>query len=135
VGVENHWKNLQETFDILKRYNMKLNPEKCAFRFGSGKFLGFMVSNRRIAINPNKIKVIKDITMVDIVKVVHRLTGRRVALGWFISRSSDKSHRFFSISKKKKNNFSWTLEYQQALEELKRYLSSQPLLHTPKADE
>ncbi|XP_059295468.1 uncharacterized protein LOC132048801 [Lycium ferocissimum] len=29
-----------ETFDILHKYNMKLNPEKCALRVDSGKFLG-----------------------------------------------------------------------------------------------
>lgn len=113
---------------------MKLNLEKCAFGVGSGKFLGFMVSNRGIEVNPDKIKAIEDITIVDNVKVVQRLTGRIAALGQFISSSSDKSHRFFALLKKK-NDFSWTPECQQALEELKKYLSSLPLLHTSKADE
>nr|XP_009788817.1 PREDICTED: uncharacterized protein LOC104236569 [Nicotiana sylvestris] len=49
-------------------------------------------------------------------------------------RSSDRSHHFFSLFKKK-NSFEWTPECQHALEELKRYLSSPPLLHTPKEDE
>ena len=39
-----HLDDLQETFNMLKQYNMKLNPSKCAFRISSGKFLGFMVS-------------------------------------------------------------------------------------------
>ena len=72
--------------------NMKLNPEKCAFRVGSGKFLGFIVSNRRIEINPDEIKSIEDISVVDNVKVIQRLTGRIAALGRFISRSVEKSH-------------------------------------------
>ncbi|XP_070039629.1 uncharacterized mitochondrial protein AtMg00810-like [Nicotiana tomentosiformis] len=92
-----------------------------------------MVSNRGIEINPDKIKAIEDITVVDNVKAGQRITGRIAALGWFISRSSDKSHWFFSLLKKK-NNFSWIQECQQALEELKQYLLSPPLLHTPKAD-
>lgn len=102
---EDHLKHLQETFDILKEYNMKLNPEKCAFRAGSGKFLGFVISNRGIKINPDKIKAIERITVVDNVKAVQRLTGRITAFCRFISRSSDKSHRVFSLLKKK-NNFS-----------------------------
>ncbi|XP_019259970.1 PREDICTED: uncharacterized protein LOC109238001 [Nicotiana attenuata] len=100
----------------------------------SGKFLGFMESNRGTEINPDKIKAIEHITVVDNVKVVQRLTGHIVALGRFISRSSNKSHRFILLLKKK-NNCTWTSECQQALEDLKRYLSSPLLLHTPRADE
>ena len=36
--------DLQETFDTLQSYNMKLNPSKCVFGVTTGKFLGFMVS-------------------------------------------------------------------------------------------
>ena len=39
-----HKMNLQETFELLQRHDMKLNPLKCAFRVNSGKFLGFMVT-------------------------------------------------------------------------------------------
>jgi len=81
LRAEDHLTHLQETFKILRKYNMKLNPEKCVFGVGSGKFLGFMVSNRGIEINPDKIKAIEDITIVDSVKAVQRLTGRIAALG------------------------------------------------------
>ena len=55
-----HLDDLQKTFNTLRRYNMKLNPNKCAFGVASGKFLGFMVSHRRIEANPEKIKAILD---------------------------------------------------------------------------
>ncbi|KAM2120644.1 hypothetical protein ACFX1Q_018554 [Malus domestica] len=42
--ADQHITNLSETFTILKRYRMRLNPNKCAFGVGSGKFLGFMIS-------------------------------------------------------------------------------------------
>ena len=60
LDEEKHLDDLQETFDTLRRYNMKLNPSKCAFGVSSGKFLGFMVSHRGIEENPNKIQVILD---------------------------------------------------------------------------
>ena len=47
-----HTKHLQETFELLHTYGMKLNPLKYAFRVSSGKFLGFMVTQRGIEANP-----------------------------------------------------------------------------------
>ena len=53
-----HLDDLQETFDTLRQYNMKLNPNKCTFEVSSGKFLGFRVSHRGIEVNPDKIQAI-----------------------------------------------------------------------------
>ena len=50
-----HLDNLQETFETLRRYKMKLNPSKCVFGVSSGMFLGFMVSQKGIEANPDKI--------------------------------------------------------------------------------
>ena len=55
-----HPKHLQEAFELLRRYGMKLNPLKCAFGVNSGKFLGFMVTQRRIEANPIQLKAIMD---------------------------------------------------------------------------
>ena len=58
LDEKKHLNDLQETFDTLRRYNMKLNLSKCAFRVSSGKFLGFMVSQREIEANLDKIQTI-----------------------------------------------------------------------------
>ena len=42
--VELHLDDLKETFNTLRKYQMRLNPPKCVFRVSSSKFLGFMVS-------------------------------------------------------------------------------------------
>ena len=55
---DDHLQDLKETFDTLRSYNMKLNPSKCAFGVTTGKFLGFMVSQRGIEANPDKIRAI-----------------------------------------------------------------------------
>ena len=44
LDEEKYLDDLQETFDTLKRYNMKLNSSKCSFEVSSGKFLEFIVS-------------------------------------------------------------------------------------------
>ena len=59
---------------------MKLNPAKCAFGVSAGKFLSFIVNNRGIEANPDKIKVVLDILPPSNIKEVQRLTGRIAAL-------------------------------------------------------
>ena len=51
---DDHLNDLKETFDTLWSYNIKLNLSKCAFGVTARKFLGFIVSQRGIEINPNK---------------------------------------------------------------------------------
>ena len=60
IDEGSHLDNLQETFETLRRYKMKLNPSKCAFRVSSGKFLGLVVSQRGIEANSYKIQAILD---------------------------------------------------------------------------
>ncbi|KAL0313362.1 UNVERIFIED_CONTAM: hypothetical protein Sradi_5735500 [Sesamum radiatum] len=55
---EDHPQDLQVCFGILQRFGMKLNPAKCTFGVHGGKFLGFMISQRGIKVNPEKIKAI-----------------------------------------------------------------------------
>ena len=117
--------DLQETFDTLKRYNMKLNPSKCAFGVASGKFLGFMVSHKEIEANPEKIKAILDMKSPQNIKEVQSLTGRVAALNKFVSKATDKCLPFFRVLKKA---FKWTDKYQKAFQDLKMYLVTAPLL-------
>ncbi|XP_072088018.1 uncharacterized protein [Arachis hypogaea] len=42
----NHLDNFAEIFSQIRKYNMRLNPEKCAFGTESGEFLGFMLASR-----------------------------------------------------------------------------------------
>ena len=124
---EDHLKDLEETFNILRSYNMKLNPSKCAFGVTTGKFLGFMVSQRGIEANTDKIRAIVEMAPLKNVKEVQSLNGKVAILDRFILRATDKCLPFFHMSKK---SFEWTTKCQQAFEELKAYLSS-PLLLSP----
>jgi hypothetical protein len=54
--------DLQETFDNLDRYKLKLNPTKCSFGVPVGQLLGFLVSARGIEANPEKIQAILTMT-------------------------------------------------------------------------
>ena len=96
---ENHLEDLGETFDTLRSYNMKLNPRKCAFEVTAGKFLGFMVSQRGIEANPDKIRAIIEMKPPRNVKEVQSLNGKVAVLNRFVSRATDKCLPFFPHTK------------------------------------
>ena len=109
---------------------MKLNASKCTFGVGSGKFLGYLVNHRGIEANPEKVQALLDIKSPKSVKEVQRLTGMIAALNRFISKSSNKCHPFFATIKKFKT-FVWTEECEEALTQIKLYMSSPPLISIP----
>ena len=127
-----HLDDLRETFTTLKQYQMKLNPSKCVFGIASGKFLGFMVSQRGIESNPEKVQTIINMASPRTVKEVQKLNGRIAALNRFVSRATDKCLPFF---KTLKQAFTWTNECEEAFQDLKRYLSNPPLLSPSKEGE
>ncbi|RYA53636.1 hypothetical protein DD599_26720 [Enterobacter cloacae complex sp. CH23B] len=55
---EEHLVNLRKLFGRLRRYQLKLNPTKSTFGVRSGKLLGFIVSQKGIEIDPEKVKAI-----------------------------------------------------------------------------
>ena len=84
---ENHLEDLRETFDTLRSYNMKLNTRKCAFKVTTRKFIGFMVSQRGIKANPDKIRAIMEMAPPRNVKEVQSLNGKIETLNRFNRRS------------------------------------------------
>ena len=104
---EDHLEDLKETFNTLCSYNMKLNPGKCAFGVTARKFLGFMVSQRRIEANPDKIRAIMEMAPPRNVKEVQSLNGKIAALNRFVSRATNKCLPFFRTLKR---SFEWTTE-------------------------
>ena len=95
-----HLNNLQETFDTLRSYNMKLNPSKCVFEVTTRKFLGFMVSQRGIEVNPEKVRAIMELGPPKTVKEVQSLNGKITALNRFVSKATDKCLSFLCTLRK-----------------------------------
>ena len=129
-----HAQHLQKVFYLLRQYGMKLNPAKCAFGVSSGKFLGFMVTQREIEVNPDQIKAVANKPAPTSKKELQRLTGKLVALGRFIARFTDKLRSFF-LALREANKSGWTHGCQTAFEEIKRYLAQPPILSSLQLDE
>jgi hypothetical protein len=123
--------DLDETFTNLRKVNIKLNPAKCAFGVPSSKLLGFLVSHRGIDANPDKVKAIEEMLPPRNLKEMQHLARCMAALGCFIARSGEKALPFFKLMKRT-GKFEWTLEADKAFAELKRYLTSPPIMVAPK---
>ena len=91
-----HAVHLQQTFDLLREYGMKLNPLKCAFGVSAGRFFGFMVTQRGIEANLTQLKAILQSPAPSSKKGIQQLTGWLAALGRFISRFTDRLKPFFT---------------------------------------
>jgi hypothetical protein len=119
--------NLALVFDRLQATCTKLHPDKYVFGVTAGKLLDFLVSHPRIEANPEKIKMIEAMRPPTRVKDVHKLTGCFVMLSRFISRLVERALPFFKLLRKS-GPFIWTKEAEEAFQELKRYLSSPPIM-------
>lgn len=83
--------DLKETFDNLWIYKMMLNPTKCVLGVPASKLLGFLVSQRGIEANPEKIKAITSLAKPACVNDFQCLAGHIAALSRFISRLGERA--------------------------------------------
>jgi hypothetical protein len=125
--VSNLVNDLDVAFKCPKAKNIKLNLEKCIFSVPRRMLLGFIISERSIKANPEKITAITKMGPIHDLKGVQRVMGCLAALSRFISRLSEKALPLYRLLKKSEH-FSWTLKAEEALTKLKATLSHSPIL-------
>jgi hypothetical protein len=119
--------DLETTFKCLRAKGVKLNPEKCVFGVPRGMLLGFIVSERGIEANPEKIAAITNMGPTKDLKGVQRVMGCLAALSRFISRLGERGLPLYRLLRNTER-FTWTPEVEEALGNLKALLTSAPVL-------
>jgi hypothetical protein len=110
--------DLRLAFEKMHPYGLKINPLKCAFGVSTVKFLGFIIHEHGIEIDPKRIESMKKVNY----------------LRWFISNLSGRVKAFTPILWLKNDaEFIWRSEQQAAFEEIKEYLSTPPVLKAPQS--
>jgi hypothetical protein len=89
--------NLAIVFNRLCSIRMMLNPDKCVFGVSARKLIGFLVLNRGIEANPEKIKAIDGMRPPAHIKDVQKLMGCLATLRRFISRLAERAFPFFKM--------------------------------------
>ena len=113
-----HATHLQQVFDLLKTYGMKLNLAKCASGVSASRFLGFMMTQRGIEANPSQLKAILESPAPSSRKEVQKLTSQLAALGQFISLFTYRLKPFF-VTLRGANQAEWNEECDRALIHIK----------------
>jgi hypothetical protein len=126
--------DLKEVFATLKVYKWKLNTNKCIFGVPSGILLGNIISLCGIEPNPKKVATVTNMKPPICVKDVQKLTGCMAALSRFISCLGEKVLPFFKLLKAQEK-FIWSEDANKAFIELKRFLTSPPIMTAPQQDE
>ena len=126
--------DLRLTFDNLRTYDIKLNPEKCIFGVPAGKLLCFIVSSRGIEANPAKIRALSQLAIPTDLKQTQKLTGCVAALSRFISRLGEKALPLYPLLRRTEH-FEWTDAATAGLEEIKAILATNPILAAPNTSE
>ncbi|XP_052479611.1 uncharacterized protein LOC105801050 [Gossypium raimondii] len=125
-----HVQVLRKLFLRLRKFQLKLNPAKCTFGTRSGKLLRFVVSEKGIKINPDKVTAIQELPLPRTQKEVRGFLGRLNYIVRFISQLTEKCDLIFRLLKKH-NPGVRDEECQKAFDRVKQYLSSTPVLSPP----
>jgi hypothetical protein len=128
--VSNLINDLDVAFKCLRAKNIKLNTEKCVFGIPRGMLLGFIISERGIEANPEKITTITKMGPISDLKGVQRVTGCLAALSRFIAHLGEKALPLYRLLNKSEH-FLWTLKAEEALTKLKATLSNSLILVSP----
>jgi hypothetical protein len=126
--------DLRMAFGCLRANGVKLNPEKCVFGVSRGMLLGYIVSQRGIEPNPEKVAALEGMGLIRDLKGVQKVLGCLAALSRFISRLGEKGLPLYRLLKKHER-FSWTIEAQEVFDKLKATLAHASILTPPQGGE
>ena len=126
-----HFEALDMFLARLEKYNLRLNPKKYIFGVTSGKLLGYIVSERGIEVDPDKIKAIQEIPMPKTEKDVRGFIGKMQYISRFIAKLTMICDLVFKLLRKNQP-VEWNEECQKAFEKIKEYLTSPLVLKPPR---
>ena len=97
---EEHLVNLRKLFERLRKYRLRLNPAKCTFGVKSGKLLGFIISQKGIKVDSDKVKAILEMYEPCIEKQVRGFLGHLNYIARFISQLTATWEPLFKLLRK-----------------------------------
>jgi hypothetical protein len=133
VGFKEHMADMKLLLEMMKKYGLPMNPLKCTFGVTSGRFLGFIVHEHDIQIDPKKIESIRKIGESVCKKDVQKLLGKINYLWHFISNLVGRVDSLLPLVQlKHEEEFTWEAEQWEVFEKIKEYLMSPPVLRALK---
>ena len=126
-ATENHFHVLRKVFERCRLYKLHMNPLKCAFGVSTGKFLGFLVPQQRIDVDPSKAQAIATMKPPTIVKERKRFLGKLSYIRRFIPGLAALTAAFTPLLKKGRP-YHWNQRCRQAFSHLQRLMTKLPTI-------
>ncbi|MCJ8732691.1 hypothetical protein PDJAM_G00214120 [Pangasius djambal] len=129
--LEEHVVHVGRVLQLLLQNHLYVKLEKSQFHVTTISFLGFVVSQGRLSMDPDKVKAVTQWPQPTSVQLVQRFLGFANFFRRFIWDFSTLAAPLSALTKKTQAGFKWTREAQQAFETLKKKLTTAPVLHMP----
>ena len=108
AALDHHLADLWLVLERMRRYGLKMNPLKCAFGVSARKFLGFIIHEKGIEIDPKRIEAMKKVEAPTCKKNLQKFLGKVNFLRRFIFNLSRKIDDFTPILRlKNETEFTW----------------------------
>ena len=127
-------KNLEQVFRKLDSAGLKLNPKKCNLFQRQVSYLGHTVSAKGVSTDPAKIEVVTQWPRPQNKKEVRSFLGLCSYYRRFVPAFADIARPLHELTEER-CAFVWSLECQQAFDELKTRLTTAPILALPNNEE
>ena len=127
---EEHAEHLRLVLKKLREHRLYAKFSKCEFWLSEVTYLGHVISGKGIAVNPERVQVILDWTLPETVKQVRSFLGLASYCRRFIENFSKVVKPLTELLKKDKK-FEWSPQCEHSFQELKRRLTSAPILVPP----
>lgn len=131
TSLKEHVRAITEIFTALEKANLKVQMDKCNFLKKETEFLGHMLTKDGLKPNPNKIKIIQEITLPKTEKQIKSFLG---LTGYYRKFIKDYAKVAQPITKYLKKGIKVNINdptYIEAFEKLKLLISSHPILRYP----
>lgn len=125
-----HFTNIEATFQVLRKFNLKLNPEKCKFFQSQVTFLGHKCTSEGILPDGDKLKSVHKYPVPHDKDSVKRFVAFANYYRKFIPNFAEFAQPLTDLTRKRVD-FEWTEKHQNAFERLKKFLVTPHILQYP----
>ena len=128
--ADEHITHLRDVFQRLKEAGLKMKMSKCAFMRREIAFLGHRVSDKGVSVDPAKVEAMQSVPAPRTVREIRAFLGMAGYYRRFVSQFATIALPLTELTKKDVA-FKWTNDCQQAFDELKKKLTTAPVLAYP----
>ena len=125
-----HLQNVRSVLSRIRKCGYTLNALKCTFFQLKAKYLGHILENGNVTLDPDRVAAITECETPKDLKALRRFLGMSQYCSRFIPKFNDKLTPLYDLLRKNKS-YVWNEDCQRAFDYVKTKLTSAPILKSP----